>query len=684
MFKHHAQSRPALIQAVSVVATIAALALADPARAQDLPGPDTEVDWGDIPESQLHMTGFPDDTTAAAVILADYGEVTFRDDRYVIYDRHRRVKILSEAGYDWGTVSITYNADGRTQRIRAINGQTFTVDESGDVERHKMDKDAVFTEEIDGTYERVRFTLPALEPGAVIEYRYQLISDGPNYVPDWRFQHSEPTVWSEFVLENPAVYQYAVRLVGSHPFAVESSEQIRNGAEIRTRWAMRDVPALREEVYMTTPNDYRAAIQLQLSSYMSSVGWADFLASWEEVAAELRTHPRFGDQLRASRAVRSQVETVIAGADTPRDKMERIHDFVRTSVAWDGTEGFLPSDDLSDVLETKSGDRPEINMLLAAMLREAGLDANPVLISTRSHGRPVEQYPILQQFNSLIVAVDFPRTRVLLDATDQMRPYDVLPADALNGRGWLVTDSGQEWIPIGVESAYEHTILIDGALDESGALTATMQSSSGGYAAVGIRHGLTDAESTEDFVTESLLEDLPEITIDSTFVTGLDTVSNDLRVDAVFTAPGFAQSAGDFLFFTPILSERFAENPLKKPERTFAVDTSFPMNISYTFRLRLPEGWGADELPRTVLSRLPLDGGFYRRAMEFEDGVLTVQTSFRIDRTLFEARLYQDLRTFFENVVAAQNEQVMLTRLPEPEPAPEPLEPAAGESGDTN
>ena len=631
---------------------------------QRAPGPDTQPKWDKIPEYQLRMDSFAADTLAEAVILSDFGSVSFRNDVDVVYDRHTRIKILSEAGYDWGTVSVLYRAEGGVQSVRNIKGQTFTTDENGKVQKHKMDKKSVFTEDVNGAIKRVRFTLPALEPGAVIEYSYQVISEGPQYMPNWQFQRSEPVLWSEFVAQIPAVYSYTQKRVGRHPLEVESVDELigRNSNEMR--WAMQDVPALREEPYMTTPDDYRSAIEFQLSGYMSNVGWTNYLVSWNEVAGELLSHPMFGGQMNASRAVRSQVEAVTAAANSARERLAKIYDFVVESVVWDESDGWLADTDMSQILDSKSGSRMEIHLLLIAMLREAGLDAYPVLISTRSNGQPIDEYPLLSQFNSSLVAVEFPSGRILLDGTDPLQPLGLLPADALNRRGWMVRESNSSWIPIDITHSYDHSIVVEGTLDADGMLSATVQSSSQGYAAVGNRRAMNSAGSADQFVKESLLDDLEDVVVETALATHLDSLSHDFEVEAQISIPAFAQTMGDFTFFTPVMPERFDRNPLRLPVRTFPVDTSYPRSISHTFTLELPAGWSTDvdELPKFVLVRLSREGGFFRREVKVADGTLTVETTFQIKRTLFEAHEYDELRSFFEDVVAAQHEQIVLSR----------------------
>ena len=127
--------------------------------------------WGEIPQEHLEMDYYAPDSNAAVVILSDYGNLFFEDDGEMVFERHTRIKILTEAGYDWGTVSIRYLAENRMQQVRGIKGRTYYAAEGGRMETHEMKKGSIFNEDVDGRWKRMRFTLPALQPGSIIEYR---------------------------------------------------------------------------------------------------------------------------------------------------------------------------------------------------------------------------------------------------------------------------------------------------------------------------------------------------------------------------------------------------------------------------------------------------------------------------------------------------------------------------------
>ncbi len=631
--------------------------------AQRPPGAKAPLKWGKIPDEHLAMDHYAPDSNATAVVLADFGDVYFLGDGTVVFDRHTRIKILSEAGYDHGTVSIPYYADRqRGQRVRGVKGQTFTRGSKGKAVRHKMDKKAVFDEKLNGGMRRVHFTLPALEPGAVIEYVYTIESKNPIFLEGWQFQTSEPVLWSEYRAEIPAGYGYVRATVGILDFHIEKSQKYLSGQGVMHRWVMKDVSALREEPFMTTPEDYRAAIEFQLRSYSHpSVGTINFMNTWDEVAKELMGMPWFGKQLKPSRKLRERVAEITAGLDTPRDKMIAVYDFVRTNVVWDGLRNFVGERDIDEVLKTQRGNSAEVALLLVAMLRAADLEAHPVLISTRDHGQVIKGYPILSQFNSLLVALTISGETHLLDATDPLRPYDLLPYEALNGTGWLVHQKKHEWIPIKAASRFYHRSYFDATIDASGTLTGHLQTTDKGYSALDKRHVRKQTDTPQDFVTSVMLIGLDKSAIDSCTVTD-EVVTEPLVTETTFSVPNYAQVAGDFIYLNPMPVGQVKESPLRLPERTFPVDVAYPRSILQTFRLVLPEGYDVQEMPKSFTLKLPKDGGHFKRVVGVEDGVLSMQMQFILKRSVYSPGQYQHLRGLYDRVVSAGAEQVVLKR----------------------
>ena len=623
------------------------------------------IKWGKIPQEHLEMTSFPADTNAAAVILADVGRVYFRRNFEMVFERHRRIKILSEAGYDWGTHDVVYFSEDRMQRVRGVKGQTFTVGPDGKTKRHKLDKKAIFDEDLDGEHKRVKFTLPALEPGAVIEYRYRIETKTPLFLESWAFQTSEPVLWSEYRAEIPDNLHYVMVTTGTRALDVSESERMTGpfGSGMSHRWAMEDVEALREEPFMTTPEDYRARIKFQLSSYNIRGYTTKVMQTWEEVAKDLMDRNDFGRRLDKGRLVRRQVEAATAGLTNPVEKMRAIYDYLRTNVEWDGRAGLFADQDFDDVLKKKQGSSPEIALTQVAMLREAGLEAHPVLISTRDHGAILEAYPLVSQFNDVLTYVEAGGKTYLLDACDPLRPYSLLPVSALNGKGWLVREGSPRWIPIEAAGKYKHLSAVTASLDADGTLTGTLSTSDTQYGALEKREALKEARDEEAFVREALLDGLEGVEIRRHQLLGEGDVDELFDAEVEFAAPAYAQAAGDFLYLNPTLVGRQGENPLRLPERTFPVDFAYPRDVSYTLSLKLPEGYEVQEAPPNKIVRLSAGGGRYSRFIKVGEGQLQMRVRMVLTRSRFGPRQYPELKAFFDEAIATEQEQVVLKRV---------------------
>ena len=609
------------------------------------------------------MTTFPADSNASAVILSDVGEAYFDSRGRIVYERHRRIKILTEGGYDWGTVEITYHAEDDMERVVDIDGQTFTVSESGEVIRHELDGDDVFEEEVNDAVERKRFTLPALEPGAVIEYRYKMRKENPILMPEWTFQASEPTLWSEYTVEIPDLFTYVQLIIGAPEFQIREQGAVHSplGLARELRWAMKDVPALREEPFMTALKDYRARVALQLKSYRTARGAEkQFMSTWADVAEELLDHDDFGDQLDAGGDVRTRAELLVSDVSDPHAKMTAIYDYVRTKVEWNGKTGVFADRDVDDVLEAQSGSSQEIALLLAAMLRNVDVEAHPVLLSTRDHGKMQPVYPYLSQFNRAVVYVNTDEEVFLLDATDPHRGHRLLPERALNEVAWMVTEGGDDWLQIGARP-YQRNAAVIGQLHADGRIEADVKIADADYSALQRRRQLQE-QGEDEFARGVILDGLSDVEVQSTTIQNVSNVDEALTSNVAFQAAAYAQRAGQFLYINPTILDRQDENPLRAPTRSFAVDFAYPRDLKLTVSLQLPDGYAVEDMPSNKQVKLPGQAAHFQRLVGVTDGRLTMRMRFLIRETRFEPDQYESLRGFFEEVVAAQAEQVVLRR----------------------
>lgn len=643
------------------------------------------MEWGEIPLEQLQMKSYPPDTNANVVVLFDHGVAKFDASFDITFIRHCRIKILNKAGFDWGTRILGYYAGEHGESISKIEGLTTSLGPDGEITQTELESESIFEEELENDRRRIRFTLPALTEGCVIEFKYKRRSDSPLYLPDWEFQKSEPVLWSEFLVETPSVYQYVSIAYGKSSYVIDESKHesrpflgLGGGSMVDMQilhYAMKDIPALREEPYITTLDDYRAKVVFQLAM----IAWPGrraehFLETWPKLVTQLLEHKNVGRQLRGMSAIRNQTKALVDTIQDPTRKLKTIYDFIRNGVAWNGDRDYFADRDIDEVLEAKKGNSAEINLLLTSMLREAGIEATPVLLSTRTNGRVQRLWPVYSQFNYLIVQATIGSTSLLLDATDHDRPYTLLPSRALNHEGLLLKEGPEIWIPIAAARKARESTSVMLAVHADGRIAGDVRKSFEEYRAIDERASL-HGKKEDEYVKAVLRSETMGITVDSSGVSGKDDVEKPLELRAAISSSTYAQVLDDFLYVNPMVFERTMENPFKLPSRAFPVDMPYGSESTYKLALTIPPGYSVKEAPQSFATRLSANGGAYTRHVEVGDGTVTMLVRYDLTQTYFDPRRYSELRLFYEQIVAREAEQIVLMKNTPPAaaaPAPSP------------
>lgn len=647
-----------------------------------------DITFGKVDKATLAMTHHPLDSTAGAVVLGDYGSSRIDYNQaqglHIVFTRHTRIKIFNSSGYDVANVYVNlYRVGNKEEDISQIKGYTYNL-EDGKVVKTKLKNDNKFQESYSDNLNRAKFTLPNVKEGSVIEYSYRVTSEFLSYLRDWEFQREIPTAWSEYKVTIPEYFHYNQLARGYHPLAVnerstssgsfhfnnkertgdrvtqtEMSHSSLDFQQLVQRWAAQDVPALTEEPYITTMNDYVTQIVFELSSInVPGQSYQDFSSSWEEVDKELMDHTFFGDLLSHTQSVRKTAEEIVAGATSPHEKMVRLYNYVRDHVRWNETSRLVGSQSLKKTLSEGTGNSADANLLLIALLREAGLSAHPVALSTRNHGIVLEPFPRINQLNYVIAQVQIGETTQLLDATDPTCPYNLLPLRCLNDRGRivgpLVTDP---WVPLQSATPSAHMVMANLSIQDN-QLVGEVVRSSAQYDALRVRKKIASFSSQDNFIT-NVKQSQPGI--QHYELAQAEALEESLKETMEVAFSNGLQQAGKVLYVDPFVIES-EENPFKSTTRTYPVDYPHLTRRLYILNLTVPEGYAIDELPEALSIALPNDGGTYRFAVTQRGNTVQINSQLNITKTRFYAQEYAALKLFHQQMADKQREQIVLMK----------------------
>ncbi|HYE95297.1 MAG TPA: transglutaminase domain-containing protein, partial [Rubricoccaceae bacterium] len=368
-----------------------------------------------------------------------------------------------------------------------------------------------------------------------------------------------------------------------------------------------------------------------------------------------------GRRLEGGRRVRQEAERLAAAHATPAERLRAAYDFVRTTVVWDRHYDVFADRSADDVLAAGRGSSAEVNLLLLAVLRAMGLEATPILLSTRSNGRPLPLYPLLSQFNHVVVLAAAGGSPVLLDATDRDLPAGLLPVEALAGMGWRVDHSDPSWITFQPLDRTGTVAQVTGALAPDGTASGTLSFRLTGYAAGKARARLRETATDGPAAPVAELVEAPDgAEIDSVAVVQADDVYEPVDLSASFRLQGAAESIGDRLYLTPVLFGRHRESPFGLVERTYPVEFGHPFSQTYSAQIELPEGYEVEALPPALSRNLPGQSARYARSVTVVGRALHVQMRFEVRTPTFEPAAYPALRALFDEMVAADAEPIVL------------------------
>ncbi|HLK96513.1 MAG TPA: transglutaminase domain-containing protein, partial [Hymenobacter sp.] len=568
---------------------------------------------------------FVADSAAEAVVLCDFGrsrfEVGAADEGFrTVFERTTRIKILKKSGYDWATVEVPlYHKGNNEEKLSSLRGFTYNM-VNGQVVKEKLESSATFREESGPNVTTRKFTLPNVREGAVIEYSYSVVSDFLFNFQDWQFQHSIPVRWSEYRAQVPEYFDYKIMMQGYVPLAVSehptgttqfivrwssSIEAGLNGgrtsggsenvsAQVTNhRWATQNVPAFRNEPFMTSARDYVSRIDFELAGFRwPNQGYKPVTDTWQGICDQLLNDESFGVQLRRGGFLKDQLTPLLAKEKDPAARVAAIHALVRKAVKYDGNDRLYSQTTVRKAYDQHRGNAADVNLLLIAALREAGFQANPVVLSTRDHGLVNRDFmPMLSRFNYVVAHVPLPEGKeMLVDATEELVPCGMLPARCLNGSGRLIMpkEADSRWISLAPKQRITEYQQIQLTLDATGGYTGKIHAEHSGYAGLAQRNQLRD-KGEKKFV-EEMLQGREGWSIAKYQFAQRDALDKPLSLDYEVRVAGGDAPAGT-LYLRPFQYFGNSKNPFVHEQRQFPVDFGCAVDETLMLTLTLPTGY---------------------------------------------------------------------------------------------
>ncbi|TDW45841.1 transglutaminase superfamily protein [Flavobacterium sp. 270] len=651
-----------------------------------------EFKLGKVTIAELEQKVHPKDSAAPAAILYKRGtariEYDMNDGFITVTQVEARIKIYKKEGYEWANERVWYySTTGLTEKVSFSDAVTYNL-VAGKIEKTKLKGEGVFDERLNKYRAQKKITMPNVKEGSVIEYSYTVRNPNAT-IRDWDFQESIPVNYSQFATYIPEYYVFNSRQKGyvfpkvertKNNKSITFSNKERTGSGIltgtqtqystskvdyienQTNYIAENLPAMKDEAFVNNIDNYTSSIEHELSvAQFPNEPIRPFSTDWNAVVKTIYEYDDFGPELNKTGYFEDDLKTLLQGLNTPEEKIWAIFNHVKNSVKWNAYTGYSCDSGVRKAYKEKTGNIADINLMLTAMLRYAGLTANPVLLSTRSNG--IALFPNRTAFNYVIAAVETPNGNILLDASDKFSVPNVLPFRVLNWTGRLIRKDGtSEEVDLMPKKLSNDFVFMNYSIDADGKITGKTRRQSSDYNAMITRDNLSGVKEEE--YLEKLENRNNKIEISEYGRTNEKEILLPITESYSFTGSNLCELIGGKIYVNPMLFLANNKNPFTQEVREYPVDFGFPFLDKYNITIQIPEGFVVETLPVPVNVVMEDNlGAFKFNCAVVNENTLQLMITHQINEGIVTTAKYDMLKEYYKSMIAKETEKVVLKRI---------------------
>lgn len=629
-----------------------------------------KYELGKVSIEELKQKSHPSDTSAVAAILFKKGKSYFTLDSegYFILttEVETRIKIYKKEGYSHANTQITYYADGGGRDVKVFFDDAYTYNLVNDkIEKTKLQSDGEFQQTITETFRSKKIAMPNVKEGSVIEYKSIVKTPHYHLFPDWNFEYTIPADYLEYKVSIASPFAYNRILRGHVDVEQTKPETAMNPsgdfAETRVSYKAKNVKAYKDETYVNNIRNYISILEHELSeTHFPNSPKKKYSSDWESVAKTIYEHEDFGDELKKTGYFEEDLNALLKNATNNEEKMNLIFNYVQSSMNWNEKSSYYCDNGVKQAYKEKVGNVAEINLMLTAMLRYAEINANPVLLSTRSNG--IASFPNWNAFNYVVVAVESPSGLILLDATSKYTVPGILPVRALNWIGRIIrNDKSTKEVDLMPKINSKETINVLAELDAEGKFTGKIRDQYFDYNAYAFRErylGITNKS-----YIERLERQYKGIQIENFETTNEKELAKPVVENYSFVHDGLSEIIGDKIYFSPMLFFTKKTNPFKQEKREYPIDFIYPHQDKYMINIAIPKGYVVESLPKSVKLAMEQNIGAFSFNISSAENKIQVVATFDINYANVSPEYYETLKSFYKAFIEKQNEKIVLKKV---------------------
>lgn len=630
-------------------------------------------EWTAPTPEELSMKDLPSVPGAPALYL--FKEQTTDDVAHTL-TFYVRLKVLTEAGKDYANVELPFYTGQFGYTVDNVVGRTVHPDGSIVMFTGKPYEKLV---EKGGGYQFKSkvFTLPDVQVGSILEYRYRFHFDNTVNSPDWIIQNPLYIRQAHYMWR-PTTHELVDAKGDSISNNVAWTPLLPPGAEVKVTQpggqrqldlTIKDVPPLPHAEMMPPTDSLGYRVLFYYTGYNTEQEfWLKEGKHWSDARNKF---------IGPGNEVRKQVAALVSPSDTPDVKLHKIYaqvmkyentDFTRERTQSENqAEGSKQVLNTDDVLRHERASGDQLAELFVAMCRAAGLKAYLAAVSDRKHRLFLLTYLSMRQLDDYIAIVNVDGKDVFFDPGQRYCSYGHLAWNHAPSNGLRQTDQGVELLATnGVSYADQHVSRIaDLALDDRGTADGVVTLKFTGDAALAWRQEALSGDNTS--LNKGLKQELERMLpggmdVRVTDVAGLADYDQPLTV--TYAVKGnIGSSTGKRLLVPANLFESNSKTKFAEASRDVGVDLHHATFVQDAVRFKLPPTVLVESAPSPAQASLK-GMAVFNTLSKTGDHSITMYRNATVARILFTPAEYPDLRTFYDKLEAKDQETLVLTHAP--------------------
>lgn len=493
-----------------------------------------------------------------------------------------------------------------------------------------------------------------------VEYEEEKMLNGVFDLPDWYPQQSNimSVQYGKFVVVAPKDLDIRYKEFNYPGQPIITEEK---GQKVYT-WELKNLPAKASEQYQPSWREILPSVMIAPTSFEIQ-GFKGEMSSWENFGMFINSLLKGRDAIPD--AVKQKVHELTDGITDKKEKVTVLYNFLQQNTRYIsvqlGIGGWQPFD-ANYVYTKRYGDCKALSNYMVALLKEAGINANYVLIKAGDDEEDmITDFPS-NQFNHATVCVPMNKDTMWLECTSQTVSAGYQGDFTGNRHALLIDEKGGHIVNTTIYKADDNTQVrnITSTIDETGKLTANINTHYACLQQDDLQGKINHL--SKDKLLESLKKDidLPDYDVTSFNYTEKKSEKPSIEEHLEVVANNYASVSGTRMFVMPNILDKINVKLKTEEQRKYDIDYTFAFTDMDTVSIKIPSGYSIESMPKDVTINNKF--GNYEIHFKVEGENVSCTRTYRRSEGRFPATDYTDLVKFYESMYKADRSRIVFIK----------------------